>query len=642
MSLPAPTPSDTGQPVDVPRRLRVFSKLRVRLLLLVLLSSLPALLLVLFNTFEQRRTAQDDARDNALRMARLAAAAQKQHIEASRQLLVTLSQLPEVRRTNALQCEALFNNLLGLHQVYLNLGLISPSGWVIASALPHTNEFLGDRPYFRMARDTGKFALGEYQIGRITRKASVNMAYPVEAPDGRTLAGIVFVALDLKWLNQLAARADLREGSTLTVIDRKGVILLHYAPASDAGDAIGVSLAGEAAAQDVLKSGAEGSLLTRGPDKVERLYAFTPLSRTGGLPDAFVIVGTPIEVAYATANRLLAQNLAFLGVVALLAFVAAWAFGDFFVLRQVRGLVLATQRMRHGDLTARSGVVYTPGELGELARGFDEMAVALEQRVTDLQQARDELRRLNEELEQRVIERTRELKRSNEDLEQFAYVASHDLQEPLRMITSYMQLLRQRYGPKLDSDANEFIGFALDGGTRMQQLIADLLAYSRVGTRGRPFEPVDLAEVFLRTRQNLEVAIQETSATVTADALPVVPGDPVQLVQVLQNLIANAIKFRGEAPPRVHLRAVREGDEWHVTVRDNGIGISPQDFDRIFVVFQRLHHRDKYPGTGIGLSICKKIVERHGGRIWVESSPGHGSTFHFTLPAQPAEGRSTN
>lgn len=627
---PAP-PSAAGPPAEAPRRLRLFSKLRVRLLLLVLLSILPALLLVLFNAFEQRRTAQEDARDNALRLARLAAAAQKQHIEASRQLLVTLSQLPEVRRTNALQCEALFNNLLGLHQVYLNFGLINPAGWVVASALAQTNEFLGDRSYFLLARDTGKFTVGEYQIGRITRKALVNMAFPVETPDGRSLAGVVYVALDLKWLNQLAARADLREGSTLTVLDRKGVILLHYGQATEGQDVIGVSLASEAAAKDVLKSGAEGSLLARGPDDVQRLYAFTPLSRTGGLPDAFVIVGMPIEVAYATANRLLAQNLAFLGVVSLLAFVAAWAFGDFFVLRQVRGLVLAAQRMRHGDLTARSGVTYTLGELGELARGFDEMAVALEQRVADLQQTKEELRRLNEELEQRVIERTTELKRSNEDLEQFAYVASHDLLEPLRMITSYMQLLQQRYGPQLDGNANEFIGFALDGGTRMQRLIADLLAYSRVGTRGRPFEQVDLAEIFRRARQNLEVAIQENSAQVTADALPVVPGDPVQLAQLFQNLIANAIKFRGEAPPRVHLRAVREGAGWHVFVRDNGIGISRQDFERIFVIFQRLHHRDKYPGTGIGLSICKKIVERHGGRIWVESSPGHGSTFHFTL-----------
>lgn len=201
------------------------------------------------------------------------------------------------------------------------------------------------------------------------------------------------------------------------------------------------------------------------------------------------------------------------------------------------------------------------------------------------------------------------------------------------MITSYMQLLRQRYGPQLDANANEFIAFALDGGTRMQQLITDLLTYSRVGTRGQPFEAVDLGEIFRRAVQNLEVAIRESDARVTADALPLISGDPVQLTQLLQNLIANAIKFRGEAPPRVHLRATREGAEWHMLVRDNGVGISRQDFDRIFIIFQRLHHRDKYPGTGIGLSICKKIVERHGGRIWVESSPGHGSTFHFTLPA---------
>jgi PAS domain S-box-containing protein len=228
-----------------------------------------------------------------------------------------------------------------------------------------------------------------------------------------------------------------------------------------------------------------------------------------------------------------------------------------------------------------------------------------------------------------------ELRRSNEELERFAYVASHDLQEPLRTVTSYMQLLSRRYRDQLTGDAVEFIDFAVAGAKRMQRLIQDLLAFSRVGTRGGALVAVDAGAIANAVAANLKAAIDEAHAQVTFEPLPRVMADPGQLEQLLTNLVANALKFRGADPPQVHVSARGEGRFIRISVRDNGIGIDSQFFDRIFVIFQRLHGREDYPGTGVGLAVCKKIVERHGGRIWVDSMPGAGATFHFTLIAAP-------
>jgi len=238
------------------------------------------------------------------------------------------------------------------------------------------------------------------------------------------------------------------------------------------------------------------------------------------------------------------------------------------------------------------------------------------------------LKTLNDYLKNRTLE----LERSNKELEQFAYVASHDLQEPLRMVASYTRLLEKRYKDKLDNDAKNFINFAVDGTNRMQGLINALLSYSRVGTRGKAFESTDSHSVLGQALANLSTMIKENHVIVTNDDLPTVMADEIQLVQLFQNLISNAIKFHGKEQPRVHISAEDKDDRWLFSVRDNGISFDPEYKDRIFAVFQRLSTRDKYPGTGIGLAICKKIVERHNGRIWVDAEPGKGSTFYFTIP----------
>jgi light-regulated signal transduction histidine kinase (bacteriophytochrome) len=258
------------------------------------------------------------------------------------------------------------------------------------------------------------------------------------------------------------------------------------------------------------------------------------------------------------------------------------------------------------------------------------MLSQIQQRDLALRSQGDALRREVEE--RRSIEE--ELRRSNADLEQFAYVASHDLQEPLRMVASYADLLAQRYQGRLDDKADKFIHYVTDGARRMQRLVADLLAYSRVGSQGAHLKPVVMADIVKSVLLSLGPLIRETDAIVEVTTpLPTVLADDLQLMQLLQNLIGNAIKFRSDRPPRVAIAAARHEDRWRIAVQDNGIGIEPRFAERIFQMFQRLHENGRYEGSGIGLAIAKRIVERHNGKIWLEPTDGGGTTFYFTLGA---------
>jgi PAS domain S-box-containing protein len=254
--------------------------------------------------------------------------------------------------------------------------------------------------------------------------------------------------------------------------------------------------------------------------------------------------------------------------------------------------------------------------------------------ITELRQAHDALARVNDDLELRVQQRTAALQTMNAELEQFAYIASHDLQAPLRAVSGYIGLLEREIGDKLTPDAQEFMRFITDGAQQMRQLIGDLLTYSRTSRQQMHYAPVDCEKTLATILESLSPAIAESGAKIEHGPLPGIAADATQVMQLLQNLIGNAIKFRGKATPVVRISAERVNGDWQFTVRDNGIGIAQEHQPRIFQVFHRLHTAEEYPGTGIGLAICKKVVERHGGRIWVESTPGQGSAFHFTLPAE--------
>jgi PAS domain S-box-containing protein len=261
----------------------------------------------------------------------------------------------------------------------------------------------------------------------------------------------------------------------------------------------------------------------------------------------------------------------------------------------------------------------------EIRKSRDELEIRVQERTAELEKYRLHLEDL-------VKQRTTELARSNKDLEQFAYVASHDLQEPLRAVSGFVSLLQQSLENSRDEKTREYMDFTVDGVARMQSLINGLLEYSRLDTRAKPAENTDSGESLNEALLDLQSSIKESGAKITGDKLPRVNIDPVQLKQLFQNLISNAIKFRSHNPPKIHISADRENNAWRFAVKDNSIGIERQYYERIFMIFQRLHTRKKYPGTGIGLPLCKKIVERHGGNIWVESAPGHGSTFYFTIP----------
>jgi signal transduction histidine kinase len=343
-----------------------------------------------------------------------------------------------------------------------------------------------------------------------------------------------------------------------------------------------------------------------------------------------MVVKIDSQEAFAPIVRLRNQSVT-IGAIVILVVVLVALIVSHSISKPITQLAQATRIITGGDLTRRAEVK-SADEIGELAHEFNTM-------VERVGEQTEEMRALNLTLEQRVAERTEELSRttdrlarSNTDLEQFAYVASHDLQEPLRAMSGFCQLLQRRYQGKLDATADDYIQEVVAGAERMQRLIVDLLDYSRVGRKGKPFEPTDCTAIIEQTLARLHASIEETDAQVRYDGLPTVNGDPLQLAQVFQNLISNAVKFRGDRTPEIHISAEPRADEWLFSVRDRGIGIDPKFKERIFVIFQRLHTREQYPGTGIGLAICKRIIERHGGRMWLESQPGHGSNFLFTIP----------
>ena len=615
--------------------------LRFRLMLLVVLAMLPMFGLLLYRATEDRARKLREMEDEAIRTAEMSAGGVSQVIEGARQLLFSLSYADPVRAMSGPAASAHFTRLLKSSTTFTNIGLAQGDGLNIASATPAGAGFSRkDREYYLRLQQQRDFAVGEYMISRITEYPTVVFGYPLpDQPADKPLAAI-YGALNLESLQHCIAGRHLLAKSVIVVVDRNGVELARN---PDKEKWIGH----QAKSWKLFQAMSEqaGFVETAGVDGVTRLYYRTPV------PDSdhgfFVIVGVPKSAILAAMRAGFYRDLIILDIFTLVALAGAWFFADYSVLQHVKRLTFASRQLAQGKWDVHARLTGGARELQQLGRAFDEMASALREHRDRLElrveQRTRELSHANACLKQEIEERKQaqaaaqkhlaNLERSNKELEQFAYVASHDLQEPLRLVSSYTQLLLQRYREKLDADAEPITRFITEGVTRMQRLIQDLLSYSRVSNQSQTLSFAD-AETALETAlRNLAMVIRENNAVVTHDPLPSLLCDPTKLAQLFQNLISNGIKFHGEAPPRIHIGVSKTEDEsaWLFSVSDNGIGIEQDYFERIFVLFQRLHTRSKYPGTGIGLAICKRIVEQHNGKIWVKSAKGEGCTFYFTI-----------
>ncbi len=593
-----------------------FPSLRVRLILLVLLAIIPALGLILYTGLQQRRLAIEETQETALRLARLVSNDQARIIQGTRQLLVGLSELPEVRTQNHRFCSALFADLLKLHALYANLGAVEANGKLFCSALPITESVnVAPRAWFQGAIQTRDFSAGEYQIDHVSRKAAINFGYPVLGPGGRVQA-VVFAAMNFAWLDQLAAQAQLPQGAVFVVVDRKGTILAHY---PEPEKWIGKSAP---AASVVERVRARGTAVTEAAsvDGVSRLYGFTTLLGTRNMGGLYVGVGIPKDAASAEADWILTRNLAGLGLVAVLALVAAWFGSDLFILRRVNALVAAARRLAAGNLGARTGLPHEEGELGNLARSFDEMAAALQRREEEIQHQREAL------LQREKLAAMGSL---------VAGVA-HELNNPLSIVMGHASLLGEtlRSGP--GAEQVEAISRAAE---RCARIVKNFITLAR--QHPPEHQQTDLNRVVREAVELLAYPLRVDNVEVALDLakdLPILWADPHQLQQVVVNLVTNAHHAMRETPPPRRLTLTTRYDparRWiSLEVADTGPGIPLEIWSRIFEPF--FTTKPPGQGTGLGLSLCDRIIEGHGGTIRAESTPGEGAVFRVELPVENA------
>lgn len=600
------------------------SGLRARLVILVLVAIVPALVLLQFFVAQERQAARAEAGENALRVARLASSNNVALVEGTRQLFVALARLPEVRGGDSDACNKLMADLLQRIPRYRNLGATDPSGEIFCFGDEPGRTHRADDLWFQRAVETKDFAIGEYMIG-VQGRTVVAFGFPVLDSDGQVQA-VLWAPLLLGWLADLAAETHLPEGSTLMLLDGKGNTLVRYPePVKWQGKPVPDSLLAEVRASPE----GEGTVEVADLDDVTRLYAFIPLKGTYQVGDAYVGVGIPLTVAFAEADRSFRRNLSLLGLVAVLGLAAAWIGGDLFILRRVKSLVGAARRLQAGDLTARTHASSGGGELGQLARAFDEMSAALQQREVQLKQAEEEARRAQQTADQ-----------ANQAKSEFLSRMSHELRTPLNAVLGFGQLLEM---DNLAPAQRESVEYILRAGRHLLDLINEVLDISRIeaGHLGLSPEPVPIAEVAKEAIDLIQPLAMQRKVQLVSGAVPGkdlhVLADRQRLKQVLLNLLSNAVKYNREGGTvALSCDPVGHGQQ-RISVVDTGPGIPPERLGRLFTPFERLGaEQTGVEGTGLGLALSKRLVEAMKGTIGVESTVGQGSTFWLELPV--AEG----
>lgn len=496
----------------------------------------------------------------------------------------------------------------------------SPDGTFLLSSNPAmVGAVISDRTHFRDVVSGREWSVCELTRAKCSGEPIFCISRGIRDEKGALLGLVVATVIPERLDSVLSVKRA--KGGGISIVDNKGMLVYRYPV---------VDLTWEE--RDRLKvfpdwkealDGKEVTGIIPGSYDAHhyRIIASAPIASIGWAAGAG---STEERVTRAITSKLVSQAILFFLVIS--AALCTALLLSRFISTPVKRLRDHALSLGQGEID-KPAVASGPAELRELADSFNIMA--------------GKLRKARDELELRVHERTIELQsymqkleRSNQALQEFAYIASHDLQEPLRTVCSFVQLLERRYRGKLDAHADELIAYSVDGAKRMQSLINDLLMYSRVDTQGNPLEPTAMETIFGKAVSTLQARIEERGAVISHDPLPTLSVDPSQMARLFQNLIGNGLKFHSEKTSRVHVSAHRSNGEWVFSVKDNGIGIESKFFERIFKIFQRLHTRDEYSGTGIGLAVCKKIVERHGGRIWVESTPGEGAAFYFTVPSR--------
>ncbi len=612
---------------------KLFTSLRSRLILLVFLTSIPAILFLIQSGNYQRKQAMSAAQEEVVHLTKVASTMQATLVDSVKGVLLTLGHFPTFKEQDTTGCQAILSEMVDEHfEYYASFYVADLEGRILCSPpAKHVPPDFHTCQHYRSLVQATDFVISGYHICDHSGKSVLSIGYPVLNAERQPVL-VINVSLDLAWFYDFAEQADLPPGGELIVLDEQGVILSHYPDNEKWG---GYTVPNTSTLGRLFNQEKE-YLIGTGLNGEESILAISPLE--GASKKIYVALSMPTEIIFAEANQNMKRNLVILLLVMGFVVVLMWFLGDSLIVKQAQTLVNATKKLAQGDLTTRSGLDYAHGELGQLALSFDSMAQELSDRETERE---NNLKALNDY--------ATSLEHSNQELRDFANIASHDLQEPLRKIQTFGELLQNRYQDQIDERGSGYIQRMRDAASRMQNLIAELLSFSRVTNRTMPFKDVDLNEITKQVLSDLDWQIDQKHAIVKVSDLPTLEADPIQINQLMQNLIGNALKFHKPGqPPILRIYCGNPNCEpdkngmLDIRVEDDGLGFDEKYLDRIFQPFQRLHPREAIEGTGMGLAICRKIVDQHGGTITAQSKPNKGTTFIIRLPKEQSSERLEN